>query len=94
MKFLELLARKAGVAEVMLTVMRANSAAAAMYANLGYVEHEDQPEAPEGQEKAPSYSILTKRLAGGAAGAPKQALRPVTNSWQLENMIFGHNFIG
>lgn len=92
MKFLELLARKAGMAEVMLTVMRANDAAAAMYAKLGYVEHEDQPEPPEGQE-APSYSILTKRLAG-SAGAPKQALRPVTNSWQLENMIFGHNFIG
>lgn len=86
MKFLELLARKAGVHEVMLTVMKANMAAAAMYAKLGYVEHEDQPEAEEG-EKAPGYAILTKRLVPAAPA--QQVLRPVTNSFQLENLIFG-----
>ena len=91
MKFLELVARKAGAHEVMLTVMRANSIAAAMYARLGYVEHEDQPDPKEGEDE-PSYSILTKRLVANAG--PKQALQAVTNSYQLEHMIFGANFIG
>lgn len=94
MRFLELLARKAGVHEVMLTVMAANPAAAAMYAQLGYAAHEDQPEPEEGEE-TPSYTIMTKGLAakGGGAGGPR-ALRPVTNSYQLEHLIFGANFIG
>ena len=73
MKFLELLARKAGMHEVLLTVMKGNASAAAMYAKLGYVEHEDQPEAPEGEE-APSYSILTKRLAAEAGAAARDKL--------------------
>ncbi len=86
MKFLELIGRKAGAHEVMLTVMKANTAAAAMYAKLGYVEHEDQPEEEEGKGP-PGYTILTRRMV--AAAPAQRALRPVTNSIQLENIIFG-----
>lgn len=82
-KFLELIARKAGMHEVMLTVLKANTAAAAMYAKLGYVPHETSPLEEEWEE----YNILTKRLV---APAPvQQPLRAVTNSFQLENIIFG-----
>lgn len=88
MKFLELMGRKAGVHEVMLTVMKANTAAAAMYAKLGYEEHEDQPESKEGEEP-PSYIILTKRFPAAVAAASQRALRPVTNAYQLENIICG-----
>ncbi|BDA45682.1 N-alpha-acetyltransferase 40 [Coccomyxa sp. Obi] len=83
MKFLELIARKAGMHEVMLTVLKANTAAAAMYAKLGYVPHETSPL----EEEQEDYTILTKRLV---APAPvQQPLRAVTNSFQLENIIFG-----
>lgn len=83
MKFLELIARKAGMHEVMLTVLKANTTAGAMYAKLGYVPHETSP-LEEAKEK---YDIRTKRLV---APAPvQQPLRPVTNSFQLENIIFG-----
>jgi hypothetical protein len=87
MKFLELIGRKAGVHEVMLTLMKANTAAAAMYAKLGYVEHEDQPPEEEEGKGPPGYTILTRRLV--AAAPAQRALRPVTNSIQLENIIFG-----
>lgn len=83
MKFMELIARKAGMHELMLTVLKANTAAAAMYAKLGYVAHETSPLEEEGE----NYTILTKRLV---APAPvQQPLRAVTNSFQLENIIFG-----
>lgn len=99
MRFLELVARRAGVHAVMLTVMAANGAAAAMYAQLGYMAHEDQPEPADGEE-APSYTIMTKVLVakgggGGGAGAGERVLKPVTmNAYQLEHASFGANFIG
>jgi hypothetical protein len=57
------------------------------YAKLGYVEHEDQPPEEEEGKGPPGYTILTRRLV--AAAPAQRALRPVTNSIQLENIIFG-----
>lgn len=87
MKFLELVARKTEMHEVMLTVQLQNADALRMYRNLGYEDHWDQPEAPEGKESAP-YVILTKKLPASAA-QQQRALKPVTNSYQLENIIYG-----
>ncbi len=86
MKLLELAARKAGARVLMLTVITANAAALALYARLGYAEDESSP----AEEEAAGYRILARRLApaaaaGAAAAAP---LRPVTNSYQLEQLIF------
>lgn len=82
MKLLELAARKAGADALMLTVINANAGALAMYAKLGYAEHESSP----AEDEAAGYRILARRLAPAAAAAP---LRPVTNSYQLEQLIFG-----
>ena len=87
MRFLELVARKTEMHEVMLTVQMQNADALRMYCNLGYEDHWDQPEAPEGKESAP-YVILTKKLPASAA-QHQRALKPVTNSYQLENIIYG-----
>jgi len=43
-------------------------------------------QAPEGKESA-SYVILTKKLP--AAAQQQRALKPVTNSYQLEDIIYG-----
>ena len=87
MRFLELVARKTEMHEVMLTVQLQNADALRMYRNLGYEDHWDQPETPEGKESAP-YVILTKKLPASAA-QQQRALKPVTNSYQLENIIYG-----
>ena len=87
MKFLELVARRTEMHEVMLTVQLQNGDALRMYRNLGYEDHWDQPEAPEGEDSA-SYVILTKKLPASAA-QQQRALKPVTNSHQLENIIYG-----
>jgi hypothetical protein len=58
-----------------------------VYCSLGYEDHWDQPEAPEGSDSA-SYVILTKKLPASAA-QQQRALKPVTNSYQLENIIYG-----
>ncbi len=44
MKFLELVAHRTGMHEVMLTVQLQNGDALRMYRNLGYEDHWDQPE--------------------------------------------------
>lgn len=82
MKLLELAARKAGADALMLTVIDANAGALAMYAKLGYAEHESSPT----EDEAAGYKILARRLAAAAAAAAP--LRPVTNSYQLEQVIF------
>ena len=86
MKFLQLVAVRTEMHEVMLTV-QLNRDALRMYRNLGYEDHWDQPEAPEGEASA-SYVILTKKLPASAA-QQQRALKPVTNSYQLENIIYG-----
>lgn len=83
MKLLELAARQAGVDALMLTVMDANAGARAMYARLGYAEHDSSPAA----EERAGYCILARRM-GGAAAPAAAPLRPVTNSYQLEQLIF------
>ncbi|KAK9844129.1 hypothetical protein WJX81_005351 [Elliptochloris bilobata] len=82
MKLLELAARKVGVDALMLTVIDANVGARAMYTKLGYLEHESSPT----EEEAAGYGILARRLTAYAAAAAP--LRPVTNSYQLEQLIF------
>jgi len=61
MQLVELAARKVGVSAVMLTVFKANEAAAKLYGSLGYQMDEDSPGAvdPEGDH---GYEILTKKL--------------------------------
>jgi len=85
MKLLELAARKAGARALMLTVITANAAARALYAKLGYAEDESSP----GEEEAAGYCILLRRLSPAPSAAVAAApLRPVTNSYQLEQLIF------
>mmetsp|Transcript_9740 Transcript_9740/g.29315 ORF Transcript_9740/g.29315 Transcript_9740/m.29315 type:complete len:92 (+) Transcript_9740:461-736(+) len=62
MTMLELLARKHGMEAVMLTVMNANSDAAALYHRLGYVMDESSPSACDAADDC-GYEILTKKLA-------------------------------
>jgi len=60
-------------------------AARALYAKLGYAEDESSP----GEEEAAGYCILLRRLSPAPAAAVAAApLRPVTNSYQLEQLIF------
>ena len=87
MKFLQLVAVKTEMHEVMLTVQLENGDALRMYRHLGYEDHWDQPEAPEGEASA-SYVILTKKLPASVA-QQQRALKPVMNSYQLENIIYG-----
>lgn len=66
-------AARAGVAAVMLTVMRANAAALALYAGLGYREHETSPGYGGGADDKAGYVIMFKALprprsSGGGGG--------------------------
>ena len=76
MKLLELAARQTGMDALMLTVMDANAGARAMYARLGYAQHDSSP----ATEERAGYAILARRM-GAAAAAPAAPLRPVTNSY-------------
>lgn len=54
--------RRHGMEAVMLTVMNANSDAAALYHRLGYVMDESSPSACDAADDC-GYEILTKKLA-------------------------------
>lgn len=62
MQLVELIARRAGLARVMLTSFTANSGANKLYSKLGYVLDEGSPGAMDPTGDSAGYEILTKRL--------------------------------
>lgn len=68
MQLVELIARKAGLGAVMLTVFKSNAGATGLYRSLGYVLDDDSPGAVE-PEGAHGYEILIKKLSPPAPKA-------------------------
>lgn len=70
MQLLELVARRAGLAAINLTVQDCNEAARALYAGLGYVPDDGSPVPGVDEE---GYQVLVKRLPPPKPPAPAAA---------------------
>ena len=62
MQLVEFVARRSGLARVMLTSFTENTGANALYTKLGYVEDDDSPGKVDPEGESVGYEILTKRF--------------------------------